>query len=250
MDQMGNEQNYFGLLLFFILTLFSEVLGTIGGFGSSIFFVSISQYFFDFQTVLALTGLLHVFSNTSKIILFRKTIDWKLVLWLGVPSIVLAISGAYLNTIVAFTYARLVLGIFLILFSTFFFMKPSFNLKPNISNSLIGGSLAGFLAGFVGTGGAVRGVVLTAFRLEKKLFVGTSSAIDFGVDISRTIIYLDHKYLTSQKWIYIPLLIAASFGGSYLGQRVLGSIKESAFRNIVLVLIFLMGITLVAGQFI
>jgi uncharacterized protein len=246
---MSNDQNYVSLLLFFVLTLLSEVLGTIGGFGSSIFFISISQYLFDFQTVLALTGLLHVFSNTSKLILFRKTIDWKLVLLIGIPSIVLAITGAYLNTIVAFTYARLVLGVFLILFSMFFFLKPLFKLNPNFTNSVIGGSLAGFLAGFVGTGGAIRGVVLTAFQLEKNLFVGTSCAIDFGVDLSRTVIYLDNQYLTTEKWIYIPLLIIASFVGSYLGKRILGLINESAFRKIVLALIFLMGFTLIIGQF-
>jgi uncharacterized membrane protein YfcA len=73
--------------------LLSEILGTLGGFGSSLFFVSLSQFFFDFQTVLALTGLLHVFSNVAKIILFRKTIDWKLVLWLGVASTLFAIGG-------------------------------------------------------------------------------------------------------------------------------------------------------------
>jgi len=241
------DSKYSEFFLFLILALLAEILGTIGGFGSSLFFVSISQFFFNFKTVLALTGLLHVFSNVAKVVLFRKTIDWKLVLWLGVSSTLLAIAGSYLTTVLDLQYAHLVLGIFLVGFSIFFFWRPDFTVSPTMKNSVFGGSLAGFLAGFIGTGGAVRGLVLTSFNLEKNLFVGTSAAIDFGVDISRTLIYLDHQYLERSMWIYIPALILASFLGSYLGKILLAKISQHSFRKILLILVFIMGLFLIAG---
>lgn len=191
--------------------------------------------------------MLHVFSNIAKVVLFRKTIDWKLVLWLGVSSTLLAIAGSYLTTIVDLQYAHLLLGIFLVGFSVFFFWKPEFSVNPTMKNSILGGSLAGFLAGFIGTGGAVRGLVLTSFNLEKNLLVGTSAAIDFGVDISRTIIYLDNQYLERSMWIYIPALILASFLGSYLGKILLAKISQDSFRKILLFLVFVMGVLLIAG---
>lgn len=242
-----NSSSYVSLILFFLITLLAEILGTIGGFGSSLFFVSLAQFFYDFQTVLALTGLLHIFSNTAKIVLFRKTIDWRLVLWLGVSSVVLAIVGAYVTRMVSFTYARIVLGIFLLVFSLFFFWKPDFKLSATIPSSILGGSLAGFLAGFIGTGGAIRGLVLASFNLEKNLFVGTSAAIDFGVDLSRTIIYLDADYLKRELWMYIPLLLIASFLGSYLGKLILGKLSQEKFRVILLSLILVMGLSLIVG---
>jgi len=241
------DSKYSEFFLFFILTLLAEILGTIGGFGSSLFFVSISQFFFNFQTVLALTGLLHVFSNVAKVVLFRKTIDWKLVLWLGISSTVLAIGGSYLTTIVDLQYAHLVLGIFLVGFSAFFYLNPDFIINPTLKNSVLGGSLAGFLAGFIGTGGAIRGLVLTSFNLERNLFVGTSAAIDFGVDLSRTIIYLDNQYLERSMWMYIPALILASFLGSYLGKILLAKISQTSFRKILLILVFIMGVFLILG---
>jgi uncharacterized membrane protein YfcA len=231
-------------VLLFLLTILVEILGTIGGFGSSIFFVSIAQLFYDFQTVLALTGLLHVFSNSSKLFLFWHTIDWKLVLWLGVSSIILAIIGAFLTTILSFQYARVVLGIFLVIFSIIFFFKPDLKLAPTLSNSILGGAIAGFLAGFVGTGGAIRGLVLTSFNLKKNLFVGTSAAIDFGVDLTRSIIYLDSDYLKKGMFWYIPFLLIASFAGSYLGKQLLEKISQDQFRKILLGVIFVMGILL------
>jgi len=111
----------------------------------------------------------------------------------------------------------------------------------------LGGSLAGFLAGFIGTGGAIRGLVLASFNLEKNFFVGTSAAIDFGVDLSRTIVYLDGNYLERELWVYIPMLLVASFLGSYLGKLILGKLSQQKFRIILLGLILLMGISLIVG---
>jgi uncharacterized protein len=246
----GMLSSRYEILLFFLLTLVAEILGTLGGFGSSLFFVPLSQFFFDFQTVLALTGILHVFSNSAKIILFRKTIDWKVTLWLGGASILLAIGGAILTKFVDFEYASLVLGIFLIAFSGFLFYKPDFVVPVSIGNSIISGGLAGFLAGFIGTGGAIRGLALASFNLEKSFFVGTSAIIDFGVDLSRTIIYVEGDYLQSSEYVYIPLLLIAAALGSYLGKIVLNTIEQDKFRRITLGLIFLTGLTMIIQQLI
>ena len=58
--------------LFLFLALIAEVLGTIGGFGSSVFFVPVANFYFDFESVLGLTAIYHLSSNLSKIVLFKK----------------------------------------------------------------------------------------------------------------------------------------------------------------------------------
>lgn len=60
---------------FLVLTLVAEIIGTIGGFGSSVFFVPFANIFFDFHTVLGITAIFHLSSNLSKIYLFRKGLD-------------------------------------------------------------------------------------------------------------------------------------------------------------------------------
>lgn len=71
---MGNA------FLFFFPALLSEIAGTVGRFGTAVFFVPLVGFFFDFKTVLGLTGLLHVFSNIAKLVLFRRYIQWPLIL--------------------------------------------------------------------------------------------------------------------------------------------------------------------------
>lgn len=242
------SSDYMDLSLFFLLTLLAEILGTISGFGSSLFYVSILQFLYGFQTVLALTAILHVFSNTAKIILFRKTIEWKLVLWLGVSSVLFTIVGAYLTRYGNFGYMKSVLGVFLVGFSTLFYLRPDIKLKASLKNSLAGGSLAGFLAGFIGTGGVVRGLTMASFNLEKSFFVGTSAAIDFGVDISRAVIYISNSYLSADRMWYIPVLGVAAFLGSYLGKQILNRLSDESFKKILLSLIFLTGLMLLVEQ--
>lgn len=233
------------ILLFFFLALLSEFVGTIGGFGSSVFFVPTAEFFFDFKTVLMLTAILHNFSNSTKLVLFRKHIDYKLLLIYGLPSTVLVIIGAYLSKYMAFRYNEIILGAFLILFSVFVLMNPAFRLSTRIWSAVTGGSSAGFIAGLIGTGGAIRGMSLAAFNLEKNVFIATSAAIDFFVDLSRTVVYLRNGYFKPEHYYYIPFLLLTALLGTYLGKISLKKISQQNFRRIVLTLLLIIGITMI-----
>lgn len=232
-------------ILFYILAFISEVIGTVGGFGSSVFLIPLAGFFFDFKMVLAVTAVMHVFSNISKLILFYKGIDKRLLLLIGLPAVIFVLIGSWLTTVLFLKYAELILGIFLVLFSAFFFWKPDFQLKQTKPNAIIGGGVSGFLAGFIGTGGAVRGLSLAAFNLEKNTFIATSAAIDFFVDTSRAIVYLSNDYLEKEYYAMIPILILIAFAGSYAGKLVLKVLSNAQFKKIVLTLVFLIGIIMI-----
>ena len=142
-------------------------------------FVPIAQFLFDFQTVLMLTAILHDFSNTAKLFLFYRHLDFRLLLLYGIPSTVFVILGAWLSKDLYLQYLELILGVFLLLFGSFVMMYPSFRLSQDRVSAVTGGSVAGFLAGLIGTGGAIRGMSLAAFDLEKSTFIATSAGIDF-----------------------------------------------------------------------
>ena len=235
--------------LFFLIAFLSEVIGTIAGFGSSVFFVPLAGFLFGFHEVLALTSILHVFSNAAKLVLFGRHVKLRLLLLLGVPSVLFVILGAFLSRRVEFKFTELILGLFLILFSLLLWFRPTVKLAPNSFNAITCGGIAGFLAGLIGTGGAVRGLVLAAFDLEKNVFVATSAAIDSGVDFSRVIVYLRGGYLTQNLYWFVPGLLLVAFAGSYVGKLLLNKIQQQSFRNIVLLLILVIGLTTL-GRFV
>jgi uncharacterized membrane protein YfcA len=239
--------------LFFLIALFSEIVGTVAGFGSSVFFVPLAGFLFGFHEVLALTSILHVFSNAAKLILFGRHVRWRLLLLLGIPSVCCVIIGAYLSTKVEFKLTELILGLFLIAFSLFLFFNSAAKLSQNGFNAVAAGGIAGFLAGLIGTGGAIRGLALAAFDLEKGVFVATSAAIDSGVDFSRMIVYLRSGYLTREFYWFAPGLLLVAFVGFYIGKFALDKLEQKTFRQIALLLIFVIGMTTLGrffGQFI
>lgn len=230
------------MITFYLLALISEIIGTIGGFGSSVFFVPLATFFFEPKIVLGLTALLHVFSNLAKLILFRKSIDFRILKLFGVPGIIGVAIGAAASVYLILSYGSLIMGIFLLAFSLLFLLKPTLTFKATPQNAILGGSSAGFFAGLIGTGGAIRGAAMAAYNLEKSVFVATSAAIDMGVDLTRAFIYLGNDYLQEKEYSYIPMLILVSFAGSWIGKQLLDKISQFMFRKIVLLFIGMIGI--------
>lgn len=228
--------------IFLILALLAEIIGTIGGFGSSVFFVPIANFYFDFYSVLGLTALFHLSSNLSKLMLFKKGIDKKLAINLGIPAVAFVIIGSLASSYLDSKILQLVLALFLISFSLLFLIKKQLALKATAKNALIGGSLSGFSAGLLGTGGAIRGLTMAAFNLEKSIFIATSALIDMAIDLSRAVVYWVNGYIHNHDLIYIPFLLLIGFLGSWIGKKILLYIPQPVFRKISLFLILLIGL--------
>lgn len=225
-----------------VLALLAEIIGTIGGFGSSVFFVPIGNFYFDFYTVLGLTAVFHLFSNISKIVLFRKGFNKFLLIYIGIPSVIFVIIGGYLSKLMSTFLLEFILGFFLIGLSLLFLIKKKLIFPPQKRESIIGGALSGFTAGLLGTGGAIRGLTMAAFNLEKSVFIATSAGIDFMIDLSRTVVYYQNGYIHKGILIYIPFLLVIGFVGTYLGKQIVKQIPQEKFKTISLVLVLLIGV--------
>ncbi len=232
--------------LFFVLLLVAEVLGTVGGFGSSMLVMPLAGWFMPFDQALGLTALFHVFSNGAKMLLFRVGVSWRLLLWLGLPAVLAVVLGARLTVFMDERVLSIVLGALLVVMGVGLLWKSEWRLGATNGNALAGGVLSGFIAGIAGTGGAVRGITLAAFDLEKMAFVGTSAWIDMGVDLSRSAVYASQGFMTALVLTYLPIMVVASFSGSWLGRWLLQRTPQERFRKIVLGLVVLMGLITVA----
>jgi uncharacterized protein len=230
------------LPLFILLALLAEILGTVGGFGSSLFFVPIASYFLDFHSVLGITALFHVSSNLSKIAFFRKGFEKKLLISIGIPAVSFVIVGAFLSKFIDTKILEFSLAIFLIVVSLILLIFKNFELKPTLSNSIGGGIFSGLIAGLLGTGGAIRGIVLTAYNLKIEVFIATSAIIDLGIDSSRSVVYFLNGYVHKDDLYLIPILLIISVVGTFAGKKILTKVSEKQFKSIVLILILFTGI--------
>lgn len=230
------------ILLFASLALIAEVIGTVGGYGSSMLFVPLAGLFLDFHSVLGVTALFHVASNVSKIALFRQGFDRRLVLRVGLPATIAVIIGASMSRYVSGPMLELGVALFLTVVSLFLLLRPSTRLEANDMNCLGGGAASGLLAGLLGTGGAIRGLVLAAFALPMQVYVATSAIIDLAVDTSRAGVYMYNGFVHRHDLPLLGVLAGVSLVGTWIGRLILGRMPEERFRSIVLVILLLTGL--------
>jgi uncharacterized protein len=228
--------------LFITLLLLAEIIGTLGGFGSSMLVMPLAGWFLPFDQALGLTALFHLFSNAAKMLLFRTGFSWDLLRTMGIPAVIGVLIGARLTYYLSGEWLMVVLAITLILLPAFFLLQPARKIEASRPNAIAGGSISGLMAGVVGTGGAVRGMTLAAFDLEKNMFIATSAWIDMGVDLSRTLVYAGQGYLTMEVLWYLPILAVVSMLGTWSGKKLLAFVPQQHFRKLVLVLVLLVGI--------
>ncbi len=227
---------------FLLLALLAEIAGTVGGFGSSVFFVPVANFYFDFHSVLGITALFHLASNASKLGLFRGGIDRGLLLRLGVPSLLFSILGGMASAWVLTQWLEATLAVFLLGLSGWMLLRPRWRLAATTRSAVLGGALSGGMAGLVGTGGAVRGMTLAAFDLRKDVFIATSAAIDMGIDLGRAVVYARNGYIHGHDLVWIPLLAVVAIAGTWIGKRILSRMPQAMFRRAALLMVFGIGL--------
>jgi uncharacterized membrane protein YfcA len=206
------------------------------------FFVPIASYFLDFHSVLGITALFHVMSNLTKIYFFRHGFDKKLIYNLGIPALVFVLIGAFLSKYFETRILEILLSVFLIGISLLFLFMKNLRVPPTTRNSIGGGVISGFAAGLIGTGGAIRGIVLSSYNLKTEIFIATSAIIDLGIDSGRSVVYTLNGYVHYNDLYLLPILLGVSILGTYTGKKILKFVSETQFKKIVLLLVLATGL--------
>ena len=138
------------------------------------------------------------------------------------------------------------LGIFLLTYVSFIIFNQNFKLSHNFSIAVSSGTLTGFFAGIFGIGGEINAVALSAFNLEKAVYIATAGAISFMIYSTRIATYLKGGiWLEPQIFSGFLIFIPVSFLGATVGKKGLEKIPQEKFRNFVAIFIFLLGLKLI-----
>jgi uncharacterized membrane protein YfcA len=237
------------IILFFIIAFLTIIIGTVAGFGTSTVFLPLALFFMDFKTALVLVAISHVSGNIGAVTFFRHGLDKRIILLFGVSGVILTIFGAYFVIYIPQDSLQIFLGIFLLIFSIYSLFKPDFKVKAGNKNTIIGGSISGFLQGLMGIGGPLRGAFLISYGLEKYKYIATLAVIAVVIDLTRIPIYLANNLLEPQYYYYIPPLIIIGILGSYTGKRIVNRIPQNKFKKMVLIAIAITSLLLIYNGF-
>ena len=150
-------------ILFWITAFIAGVLGTIAAFGISSILLPVAVTVFDYETALVLVSLFHISGNIGRISFFSRNPDKQMIKFFGLPAVLCTFTGANLVGSFDESNLKILLGLTLFIYSGLGLLNHKLRFKPSKRNSVIGGSVYGFLSGLVGTGGPLRGAILMGF---------------------------------------------------------------------------------------
>ena len=226
------------ILLLGMLTLLGAAVGTATGFGTSTVMIPVLSLWLPFPVALLFVGIIHLFGDVWKVVLFKKGLNLKLALAFGIPGFVASYVGASLSFYGAELPLKRILGGFLLVYVAFLLTKRQWQLPQKPITAISGGTLSGLFAGFFGVGGAVRGAFLAAFNLPKEVYIFTSGLIALFIDVTRITRYITGGTRLDINLLYaLMLCVPVSFAAAYLAKRLLNKIPQGLFR--VFVAIFL-----------
>lgn len=182
---------------------------------------------------------------SSSFMMFRewKNIDRETILRLSLTSVVGVVLG-----IVVLSYTKPVilqkgLGVFILLYVSYvLFLKKDYHLGQK--TNLAFGALGGFFAGVFSTGGPLYVISVKNSVQEAKTFRATMMGVLALVTVVRVpalsiggILNLHHVKMSL-------LILPVFFFAQFLGLKLFPKINEAQFKNILLVLLFLSGFSL------
>jgi hypothetical protein len=233
------------LALITLLTIAASMIGTMTGFGTSTIMVPVLLLFFPLAETLLLVGIIHLFGDVWKMVLFRSGIRWKLILTFAIPGVLFSFLGASLTFQLPEDLLSRALGAVLVAYVVFLFAKPKFKIPESNVTAVLGGSLAGLVAGIFGVGGAVRGAFLAAFNLPKAAYLFTNGVIALFIDATRLTTYVAGGVRLPTLFLAgLLIFIPASFAGAKLAEKTLKRIPEKSFRSFVAIFLLLVGLKL------
>jgi len=252
-----------------LVALVAGALTLFSGFGLGTLLMPAMALFYDLETAIAATAVVHLVNNVLKLWLVGRWAAWRVVLVFGAPAALFAFLGARvlaglgsLGVIAEYelfgvsatvTPEKLVIGALIGVFALLE-GKPGKGLGVSMKWLPVGGALSGFFGGLSGHQGALRTVFLRRAGLGKKELVGTFAACAVLVDASRLLGYgvgfFGEKLGELQadgRLTPVYVAMAAAFTGSFVGARLVKKVTLQAVQGVITGMLLVTAVLLITG---
>lgn len=248
-----------------LVALLASLLTFFSGFGLGTLLLPVFALFFNLETSIALTAIVHFLNNVFKFFLVYKKVNVQLVLKFGIPSLLLAFLGAWLLKKLSvsepiFTYSifdhnfsvtvtGIVIGILMLAFSFWEIIPFLKKLSFGKSNLFLGGAMSGFFGGLSGHQGALRSAFLMRLDLEKEVFISSGIAIACMVDIARLSIYSTgiSQEIISQNYLLLLTAVVAAWIGAVIGNKLLKKTTYGFIKWFVFLFMGIISLLIISG---
>ncbi len=232
-------------LLLFILGLLAWFFSTVAAGGAATLLIPIITFLFGAQMVAPIISIAALFANPSRAYLFRRHIDWQVIIYLLPGSVIGAVIGSWLLTRMNIQFIQILLGLFLISYVLQDkFSKSKLMIKMKRAWFFPLGFSVSLLSGLIGATGPVHNPFMLSYGLQKERLVGTKAINSLVMQLTKLISYGTFGVLSIQIAGYGLILGLGAVFGVFMARKHLENIDPSQFRIYTLTLMFFCGVVM------
>jgi uncharacterized membrane protein YfcA len=218
----------------FVIAVIAFAVSSVSGGGAGLLLMPLLGATLSTSQVPAALSVGSTISSMSRIVLFTRSIQWRIVRWFVPAAIPAAWLGAWLLSHVNPLYLEMALALFL-LANLPLLIRPnkgsaSEQRMPLYMLSVIGAA-AGFVSGLTGAVGLLFNRFYLHYGLVKESVIATRAANEIILHALKIALYASFGLLTPRAMAYGLLIGVAALVATWLTKRALPHISETCFKR-------------------
>ncbi len=228
------------------------ILGTFAGFvsgiigtGGSIILLPILSWRFGPQVAVPIMAVASIMSNLSRVIIWRKEINWRACFAYSALAIPGAVLGANTLWHLPPQMSDICIGAFFLILVPLMAWSRKHNLRLNIGLLATCGLIVGFLTGMVFSTGPMTVPLFAGFGLVKQGLIATESAASLIVFVTKTSTFAAIGALPPSV-VFSGIFVGASqIAGIFLSKGLVARMPTRLFHLLVAGMMIVAGISMV-----
>lgn len=225
-------------------SFFTSALTGAFGLGGGLALLAIMSAVFPAAAVVPAHGLAQLGSNGSRLFLQRRDVLWPIVGWFAAGSALGTLIGGKIY--VALPEEILKAGVGLFVLYSVWGPKPT-SAEPGARTFFLTGAGGGFLSMFFGATGPITAAMLSRTKLGRLEIVATHAAAMVIQHLLKTLAFGLLGFAFAAWAPLIAAIIAAGFGGTWFGVRLLKRMPEENFKTGFRLVLTFFGVYLISG---
>ena len=247
------------LIILILSALVTSSISAVLGMGGGIILLGIMAIIIpEGYMVIALHGMIQLFSNTTRTFIFRNHIKNNIIKDFSLGAIIGAsISGVIVFLLIQFydvgsardikvDFLKPIIGVFIV---WYLFLKGPKKEKSNVSFIKVG-SISGLSSIFIGATGPLIAPFFLSKNLNKENIIANKAASQMITHLTKIplFMYFFQVNYIGEYEILVPLIIAV-YIGTNLGKKILSFIPEKVFKALFKVALTVIAVKLIIEQF-
>jgi uncharacterized membrane protein YfcA len=231
-----------------LVALFAGAVASVSGFGIGSLLTPTLALHVNAKAAVAAVSVPHLVGTAIRFWGLRAHLDRRVLWRFGLTSAAGGLLGALLHAGAPSPDLAIVLGALLVFAGGSQLVERTQRWRFHGIATWVAGAVSGFFGGLVGNQGGIRSAAMLGFDLSREEFVATATAIALCVDGARMPVYLvAERGEVAAIWPLVAIATAGVVVGTLAGERVLTRVPQRRFRQVLGVLILLLGVGLLYG---